>query len=294
MFYRRKILLSLLQVFDGQLEKISLQKLLFLLSENQTVKSYHFVPYKFGCYSFQANADLHTLEKYGLVKESENLWEKLDIKDYLEELKPEDKASVRFVRNQYGALSKDELIELTYKTYPFFAINSTIAGRILGEEELETVKKLKPTNTEIVLYTIGYEGLSLDEYLNKLILNDVRVLCDVRKNSFSMKYGFSKNQLEKACERVGIEYVHIPEVGIDSDKRQNLNTQADYDTLFAYYRLNVLRNEPEKQKGIFQLLKNKKRIALTCFEANIHQCHRKQLAESIAAMDGFAYKIIHI
>lgn len=286
--------MSLLQVFDGQLEKISLQKLLFLLSENQTVKSYHFVPYKFGCYSFQANADLHTLEKYGLVKESENLWEKLDIKDYLEELKPEDKASVRFVRNQYGALSKDELIELTYKTYPFFAINSTIAGRILGEEELETVKKLKPTNTEIVLYTIGYEGLSLDEYLNKLILNDVRVLCDVRKNSFSMKYGFSKNQLEKACERVGIEYVHIPEVGIDSDKRQNLNTQADYDTLFAYYRLNVLRNEPEKQKGIFQLLKNKKRIALTCFEANIHQCHRKQLAESIAAMDGFAYKIIHI
>jgi len=294
MLYRRRILLSLLQVFEGQLEKIRLQKFLFLLSEKQTVKSFHFVPYKFGCYSFQANADLHTLEKYGLVKESEYLWEKLDTTDYLEELKPEDKASVRSVRNQYGALSKDELIELTYRTYPFYAINSTIASCILGGEALETVKKLKKSNTEIVLYTIGYEGLSLEEYLNKLIVNDVKVLCDVRKNSFSMKYGFSKSQLKKACESVGIEYVHFPELGIESDKRQNLNNQADYDKLFAYYRLNVLKNEPEKQKEIFQLLKKKKRIAITCFEANIHQCHRKYLAESLAEMDGFAYKIKHI
>ena len=36
MFYRRKIILALLQLFDGQLEKIRLQKLLFLFTNKQT------------------------------------------------------------------------------------------------------------------------------------------------------------------------------------------------------------------------------------------------------------------
>lgn len=294
MYYRRRILLSLLQVFEGSLEKISLQKLLFLLSEKQAVKSYHFVPYKFGCYSFQANADLQTLEKYGLVIESDNNWAKLDTVDYIVTLRPADRTALWLVKDKFGALSKDELIELTYKAYPYYAINSTIACCVLEHEYMERVKQQKPTGNEIVLYTIGYEGLSLEEYLNKLITNDVKVLCDVRKNSFSMKYGFSKSQLKKACEGVGIEFIHLPEVGIESDKRQNLNLQSDYNNLFAFYRMNVLKNEKEKQKEILQLLKDKKRIAITCFEANINRCHRKHLAESIAEMEGFAYKIEHI
>ena len=61
MYYRRKILLSLLQVFDNKLEKIRLQKLLMLLAKLQLKPDYHFVPFKFGCYSFQSNADLSTM-----------------------------------------------------------------------------------------------------------------------------------------------------------------------------------------------------------------------------------------
>jgi uncharacterized protein (DUF488 family) len=109
-----------------------------------------------------------------------------------------------------------------------------------------------------------------------------------------MKFGFSKSQLQKACNGVGIEYIHIPEVGIASDKRQELNTQADYDKLFVFYKVNILKNEVAKQKEILSLLVHKKRIALTCFEANICQCHRKHLAESISKLDGFNYEIKHI
>jgi hypothetical protein len=76
MYYRRKILLSLLQAFDNQLDKISLQKLLFLLTRIQEKKSYYFIPYKFGCFSFQANADLSTLAKYKLVEPSMKYWKK--------------------------------------------------------------------------------------------------------------------------------------------------------------------------------------------------------------------------
>ncbi|MGV8114166.1 MAG: DUF488 family protein [Lentimicrobium sp.] len=284
----------MLQVFDNQLDKISLQKLLFLLTRVQEKKSYHFVPYKFGCFSFQANADLSTLAKYELVEPSMKYWKKTDNKDYIEELNTKDKAALRFIKNQYGNLNKDELIALTYRQYPFFAINSTIASSVLNNEELNKVKNQKPSKNTTVLFTIGYEGISLEQYINKLIVNDIKVLCDVRKNSYSMKYGFSKSQLKKACEGVGIEYVHIPEVGIESDKREELNSQSDYDKLFDYYKSDVLVRETTKQLEIFSILKSKKRIALTCFEANINHCHRKHLAESISSLNGFTYELKHI
>jgi uncharacterized protein (DUF488 family) len=294
MYYRRKILLSLLEQFDNKLEKISLQKLLFLLARQQEQKSFHFVPYKYGCYSFQANADLRTLTKYSITSEMEKYWVKSDNKNYFEELKPKDQAAIRFIKSEFGKLSKDELIALTYRNYPYFAINSSIASDILSSQELAKVKKQKPIKSDQVLFTIGYEGISLEQYLNKLIINDVKVLCDVRKNALSMKYGFSKSQLQKACCGVGIEYLHFPEVGIKSDKRQQLNTQADYNKLFAFYRSDVLTNETVKQAELLHLLTTKKRIALTCFEANIHQCHRKHLANSIAQLNGSHYGIKHI
>lgn len=294
MYYRRKILLALLQAFGGELDKMSLQKLLFLFSLQQTEKSFHFVPYKYGCYSFQANADLGILSKYKLVEESGNNWKNANQTNYINELKTKDQIAIKYIVNQYKRFSKDDLVKLTYKNYPYFAINSIIAPTVLTKEELALVEKQKTNKPEIVLFTIGYEGVSLEEYINKLIINGVTVLCDVRRNPFSMKYGFSKSQLQKACNGVGIEYVHIPEVGIESDKRQELNTQADYDKLFVFYKTSILKNEVAKQKEILSLLVRKKRIALTCFEANICQCHRKHLAESISKLDGFNYEIRHI
>ena len=251
MYYRRKILLSLLQVFDNQLDKISLQKLLFLLTREQEKKSYYFVPYKFGCYSFQAVADLNTLMKYNIVRQSEKYWIKTDETNYFEELNSNDKVALRNTKIQFGTFTKDELIAFTYRQFPFFAINSSITENILTDEEIHNVKKQKPFKESIILFTIGYEGISLEQYINKLIVNDIKVLCDVRKNPFSMKYGFSKKQLMTVCEGVGIEYVHIPEVGIESNKRQKLNTQDDYEELFDFYKSNILKKEtgPWKNAG---------------------------------------------
>ena len=47
----------------------------------------------------------------------------------------------------------------------------------------------------------------------------IGLLCDVRKNPLSRKFGFSKKKLKHITETVGIKYVHIPELGIESDKR---------------------------------------------------------------------------
>lgn len=294
MYYRRKILLALLEAFDNRLEKISLQKLLMLVTKQQLKPDFHFVPYKYGCFSFQANADLYTMIKYNQVKVEDNSWVKVDDEKYFLNLKERDRLAIRYIKQQYGSKNADELIKLSYVKYPYFAVNSTIARDRLSDEEYKKVLDTRPHSDKTILYTIGYEGVRLEEYLNKLILNDIKVLCDVRKNSVSMKYGFSKSQLQKACEGVGIKYVHIPELGIDSDKRQELNTQNDYDRLFAIYRTDILPQEIGMQEKLLTLLKENERIALTCFEANICQCHRKHLAEAIVKLPGFNYQLKHI
>lgn len=294
MFYRRKIILALLQLFDGQLDKIRLQKLLFLFTLKQTKTEYDFVPYKYGCYSYSAKADLTTMVSKGLLAESQKHFAKLDKTDYLKLVKPEDLKHLQQVKTEYGRMSANTLMKHTYINYPFYATRSEVAANILDDTELEKVKAAKPNGTKTVLFTIGYEGISLEEYLVRLLKNDVKVLVDVRNNPLSMKYGFSKTLLNRYCESLGIKYVHIPEVGIQSDQRQELNTQADYDKLFTVYRNQNLTKTTKAQTEILNLLKENKRIALTCFEANICQCHRKHLAEAIETLPGFEYKVEHI
>lgn len=285
----------MLQVFGGELEKIQLQKLLFLFTRFQKdKKSFDFVPYKFGCFSFQANADLSTLKKYGIVSETDKFWKKEDEVNYLNELKSNDKKTINDFKIIYANKTSDDLIKLTYKRYPYYSINSTVADKYLSDEEFKNLDNYRSFDDEIVLFTIGYEGITLEAYLNKLIKKNIKVLCDVRKNALSMKYGFSKSQLKNACNGVGIEYIHIPEVGIDSEQRQELNTQIDYDSLFQIYKEKNLKESIDSQTKILNLLTNNKRIALTCFEADICQCHRKHLSEAITNLKDFKYKLEHL
>jgi uncharacterized protein (DUF488 family) len=294
MYYRRKILLSLLQVFDNKLEKLRLQKLLFLYNRLQSDKSFHFVPYKYGCFSFQANADMKTMIKYNMVSVENKTWVKTDNVDYVAQLKQKDLQALKNLVNLHGHKTPHELIQFTYTNFPFFATKSVIAKDCLTEAEFSKITKAIPVKTETKLYTIGYEGISLEEYLNKLLAYDIKVLCDVRKNSSSMKYGFSKSQLRHACENLDIKFIHIPDLGIESECRQELNTQADYDKLFTHYRKTTLQETSKQQQELIELVNTYSRVAITCFEANIHQCHRKHLAEAVQSNPKFKFEIKHI
>lgn len=294
MFYRRKIVLAVLRAFGNQLEKIHLQKLLFLFTSRQEKPDYDFIPYLYGCYSFSASADLSAMVRNGNLEEDKNHYTTLEKVNYVSKLTERDKEILSEVKSAYGAMSANALLKHTYLNYNYYAINSIKAKKVLNEGDYSKVVASRPENETITLYTIGYEGISLEAYLNRLIKNDIKVLVDVRNNPLSMKFGFSKTQLKGFCENLNIQYIHIPEVGIQSDQRQELNSQADYDKLFHLYKKNNLVKTLTQQKQIFGLLKEKKRIALTCFEANICQCHRKHLAEAIAGLPGWNFQLKHI
>lgn len=295
LYYRRKLLLAILEVFGGILSAIQLQKYLFLITRQQTKKSFYFVPFKYGCFSFQANQDMMTLGTYGYVNITERGYVLTDTStNYINQLDLFDQRFVRNIHSMFSSMSQDELLIYVYQKYPFYAINSSIASQLLSLEDLRKVNEQRRKKVEKQLCTIGYEGVSLEQYINKLIIEDIHVLCDVRKNAYSQKYGFSKSQLEKACKGVGIQYVHIPSLGIESTKRQKLCSQKDYDMLFAEYETTVLSAQTEALEYIRNLIRVYKRVALTCFEKDPKQCHRTRIAKALVGTANNEYSLNQI
>lgn len=293
-YYRHKIILSLIKAFGGSVDAIPFQKYLFLFTrkQNESERSYDFVPYQYGCFSFQANQDVASLAYHGYldISDQKSIVLIQDV-DFDCELSLFDLNSIEEIKDKFGGLTQDELIHYTYTHYPFYAIKSKIAKDILTEEELQKVNAQKRPSDEPMLFTIGYEGLSLEQYIKRLILNDVHTLCDVRKNAYSQKYGFSKSTLEKACKGVSINYIHVPQLGIESDKRQDLRSQRDYDILFDEYEKTTLKENREALLFVRTILDKDKRVALTCFEKDPKQCHRSRVANALMRLPNPNYKL---
>jgi len=113
-----------------------------------------------------------------------------------------------------------------------------------------------------------------------LIQNDIGILIDVRKNPFSMNFNFTKKKLTNFLNKSDIQYLHIPELGIEGRLRDNLSTLKEYQILFKQYETTTLETQSGEIKQIVDLGK-KQRIALMCFEANKDFCHRGIIAENI-------------
>lgn len=282
MFKRQKILLALIEQFGGELSRTELQKLLFLYCEQSGDRAYDFVPYKFGCFSFQTYADKDKLMERGYLADS-NPWKLPHTADtrYRDQLSCDERRTLWTIHKRYGELSSDELVKQVYRNYPYYAINSQIAGDLLTKDELSVVERTRPVVEGQALVSIGYEGLSLEAYINYLIRYGVKLVCDVRKNPLSRKFGFSKTALQRSLEHMEIGYRHFPELGIPSDKRQTLNTQRDYDRLFDRYDKEILCKQVDAVSEIADLMAEVGRIALLCYERLPEQCHRTRVAKAV-------------
>ena len=103
----------------------------------------------------------------------------------------------------------------------------------------------------------------------------------MRRNPLSRKTGFSKAQLASYCVKVGIEYRHLPELGIPGHRRQEPNTMADYKALFTIYRKQDLPLARPAIQELGSLLVEYGRIALTCFEKEHQCCYRHCVADEM-------------
>ncbi|MCH8977896.1 MAG: DUF488 domain-containing protein [Armatimonadetes bacterium] len=278
---RQKVLLELMVAVGGRIGKTDLQKLLFLFThEWEDSPSYDFVPYKFGCFSFTSNADLLKLEFRGLVRENESGW----ILTRAGKACAEESLLADAFATEHSDLRGDALIECVYSRYPEIAWRSEILGSIVKDKKtLSKIRRSRPKGHGPGLSTIGYEGRSLEEYLNLLLADCVTILCDVRRNPISRRYGFSKGVLSSCCENIGVKYEHLPELGIASSERRNLNSQSDYDRLFRKYERKMLPVQTGHVSRIADWINSGERVALTCFELDPVQCHRSSVAGAVVA-----------
>jgi uncharacterized protein (DUF488 family) len=129
------------------------------------------------------------------------------------------------------------------------------------------------------VFSIGYEGKTIDTYIDTLLNNGVKVLVDVRNNPLSRKPGFSKTAFRNCLEKAGIKYFHIPELGVPRQYRKDLGSKESYQALFEYYEKEILSQNKESIEKIEKLILEYTCIALTCFEADYLTCHRHKITE---------------
>lgn len=267
---------------------LDFQKLLFLHCREQEEPPYEFVPYRFGCFSFTSYADKRKLIAAGILAENPKRWTLTE--EGRRAARTDGALSLaagRTVR-RYRGLQGDRLVAETYRLAPYYASRSEMAERLAASDPAlqAAIKAAAPKPGEPGICTIGYEGRSLEACLNLLLRDGVTLLCDVRRNPLSRKYGFSKGSLSHACEGVGIRYEHLPELGIGSESRKGLQTQADYDALFADYERHALPKQTPALKTISGWVEEGYRVALTCFEHLPCQCHRHCVAEALETQFG--------
>lgn len=275
MLIRQKVILSLIDQMDGQITRLSLVKLAFLLGNEINIKTYYqFVPYHYGPFSFTLYHELETLKRNGyLLHPSKDEIQRVNDVAF----PPVDlglRSKISDFLKKYQGLPAVELVNHVYSGFPWFTINAKAS---------ENRKEERPKGG-CAVYTAGYEGLQIDGFLNILLKAGIQQVIDVRHNPISRRYGFHKSTLSRLCKRLTITYKHVPEVGIPSELRSSLHP-SDYIQLFQNYEQDILLTQQAAVENIARWVKSKPSV-LVCMEANPGYCHRSRLAKQIANRTG--------
>jgi uncharacterized protein (DUF488 family) len=215
--------------------------------------------------------------KQGLLILTNDQYQRPDERPFIANVRRQNELDA--VLNQFKDWTATDLMRFVYRKYPFYALNSTRVEELLSPSELQNVRSCRPSDENPVIFTIGYEGKSLETFLLKLYQNNVHLLVDVRASSYSMKKEFIGSRLASGCKLLQIDYKHIPEVGIPNTYRKEI---ADKSELFQVYKHTLLPQKAIQIRQIADMVKKEKRIALTCFEAHHTDCHRHYLVEELS------------
>jgi uncharacterized protein (DUF488 family) len=129
-------------------------------------------------------------------------------------------------------------------------------------------------------YTVGYSGCDIDGFVHRLSSAGVACLIDIRYNAVSMyKPAFSRKNLETSLNEAGIEYLHMPDLGVPSDIRGLATISGRRDDIWDWYEANVLPQYSANLHWFFNSTNHP--IALMCVEKDPEDCHRHLLADAL-------------
>lgn len=130
------------------------------------------------------------------------------------------------------------------------------------------------------LFSVGYEGRSVDELVTLLRDHRVTVLLDVRLNAISRKPGFSKHRLRTTLAAAGIEYRHARALGNPKHNREPFHT-GDTARGARVFRALLASDEAGLELGHLAELLASERVAVFCFERDHDRCHRQVILDAL-------------
>ena len=132
------------------------------------------------------------------------------------------------------------------------------------------------------LFTIGYEGATMGDFLAALQAAGVERVIDVRAVANSRRPGFSKTPLRNALAQIGIDYVHLRALGTPAAGREaaRAGRKADLERIYA----GQMETPQAMAEGAMLLdLAADRPSALLCYERDPACCHRTLLWQALAA-----------
>ena len=132
------------------------------------------------------------------------------------------------------------------------------------------------------IFTIGYEGTTVPEFVAALLKAGVERVIDVRALPLSRRPGFSKTPLSAALAEAGIEYVHLKALGTPADGRAAARAGRHSD-LERIYAGQLELPEAMAQSAQMLELARERPSALLCMEREPAHCHRTLLLNAVAA-----------
>ncbi len=130
------------------------------------------------------------------------------------------------------------------------------------------------------IFTIGYEGTTMADFLAALKGAGVEQVIDVRALPLSRRPGFSKSSLAASLLDAGIGYVHLKELGTPKRGRDAAK-KGDRATLEEVYAGQLELPEAQAQAAQMLDLAAEKPSALLCFERDPCVCHRTLLLDAV-------------
>lgn len=130
------------------------------------------------------------------------------------------------------------------------------------------------------IFTIGYEGVAMGEFLSALQEAGVERVIDVRAVPNSRRPGFSKTPLRNALAEVGVDYVHLRALGTPAAGREaaRAGRKSELERIYA----GQLETPEAMAEGAMMIkLASEKPSALLCFERDPACCHRTLLWQSL-------------
>ena len=133
----------------------------------------------------------------------------------------------------------------------------------------------------MTIWTIGYEGLSLEQFLKLLRANNIEHLVDIREAPISRKAGFAKGALSEAVGRAGIHYSHVRALGCPKPIRDRHKETGDWGRYTRDFKI-YLAGQNEALAELRATVAAA-RTCLLCYEADYSRCHRTYVAEAISS-----------